>query len=106
MAHLLRKLEMDFEIVADGAQALQRLEEEPFDFIFMDLYMPVMSGLEATKMIMQQYSPTQRPVIIALTGNAEESDKEACFAAGMKGFLTKPISADDVNRIISQWFRY
>lgn len=105
MAHLLRRMEFDFEIVGDGQQALQRLEDEPFDFIFMDLFMPVMGGLEATRQIMEQYSPTQRPVIIALTGNAEESDRIDCMQAGMKDFLIKPISPDDVNRIVKQWFR-
>ncbi|MBI2417080.1 MAG: response regulator [Ignavibacteriales bacterium] len=105
IAHLLRRFDVEFEIVGDGLKALQRLEEEPFDFIFMDLFMPNMGGLEATKEIMRQYSPSQRPVIIALTGNAEESDRTECLQAGMKDFLTKPISPDDVSRIIKQWFR-
>ncbi|MBI5726449.1 MAG: response regulator [Ignavibacteriales bacterium] len=105
IAHLLRRFDVEFEIVGDGLQAMKRLEEEPFDFIFMDLFMPNMGGLEATKEIMRQYSPSQRPVIIALTGNAEESDRTECLQAGMKDFLTKPISPDDVSRIIKQWFR-
>lgn len=105
IAHLLTKLNLPFTIVENGQEVLTKLEEEPYDFVFMDLNMPVMNGFEATAEINRLYSPTQRPVIIALTGNSEEGDREECMAAGMKGFITKPIMADAVREIIDKWFR-
>jgi signal transduction histidine kinase/DNA-binding response OmpR family regulator/HPt (histidine-containing phosphotransfer) domain-containing protein len=86
----------------DGEQAVQKYKDAPFDLILMDCQMPVMDGLEATRQI-RMYEKEQGldPVpIIAMTGNAFESDREKCFKAGMDDFISKPVEPDILARKI------
>jgi CheY-like chemotaxis protein len=79
-------------IAHDGLQALARLESETFDLVLMDLQMPVMGGLDATVAIRQRERATSQHVrIVAMTAHAMSSDRERCLAAGMDGYLSKPI---------------
>jgi CheY-like chemotaxis protein len=79
-------------LAQDGAEALARLEQESFDLVLMDLQMPGMSGLEATAAIRQREQRTGTHVrIVAMTARAMASDREQCLAAGMDGYLSKPI---------------
>jgi signal transduction histidine kinase/DNA-binding response OmpR family regulator len=82
------------DVVADGQQALDNLDKKPYDVVFMDVQMPVMSGLEATEIICQRMPRPQRPTIIAMTANAMKEDEDACRAAGMDDYLSKPIRAE------------
>jgi CheY-like chemotaxis protein len=99
IAHLLRRLGADFLVVDDGLKAVTEVLQTKYDFVFMDVIMPIKNGLDATREIIAALSPAQRPVIIALTANTEESDQAACRAAGMRGFLRKPMQLEDIKRI-------
>jgi two-component system, sensor histidine kinase and response regulator len=97
-------------LAENGRQAVEALHAaggDPFDLILMDVEMPVMSGLEATKQIRQdeRASGTNVP-IIALTARAMAGDREACFAAGMDGYLTKPMRADQLFAAIAAVIHY
>jgi signal transduction histidine kinase/ActR/RegA family two-component response regulator len=75
----------------DGAQAVEIAETQAFDLILMDVRMPVMDGLEATRRIRTGRGPNARAPIVALTANVTIEDQAGCFAAGMTGFVPKPI---------------
>lgn len=82
------------DTVGDGQQALSALEAKPYDLVLMDVQMPVMDGLEAARRIRALADAQLAGVpIVAITANAMKGDDEICFAAGMNGYVTKPISA-------------
>ena len=91
---VLEALGVTAVLAEDGAQALDRVERETFDLVLMDVQMPVMDGLEATRRIRALDADRPQPLIYALTANALDSDREACRGAGMDGFLPKPISVE------------
>jgi CheY-like chemotaxis protein len=89
-------------VAGDGVEALTRLRHESFDAILMDVQMPLMDGLAATRAIRQQERETGKHVpIIALTANVFAADRAACMAAGMDDFLAKPISFADLDRVLA-----
>ena len=88
---LLEKMGNTVVVAGDGAQAVELCRHEPFDLILMDMQMPVMDGLEATRRLRQLAHPNARVPIVALTANALDEDRQRCLEAGMSGFLTKPI---------------
>ncbi len=79
------------DVVQNGLEVLQALDRQKYDVILMDVQMPDMDGLEATRQIRQQWTGPRRPWIIAMTANAMDSDRENCFKAGMDGYLSKPV---------------
>jgi two-component system sensor histidine kinase/response regulator len=79
------------DVVPDGQQALESVMKKAYDVVFMDVQMPVMGGLEATEIICKTYSPEKRPLIVAMTANAMKEDEDACRAAGMDDYISKPI---------------
>ncbi|MEU3561349.1 response regulator [Kitasatospora sp. NPDC006786] len=91
---LLKKLGYVAEIVEDGSQAVDAVRDGDYDVVLMDVQMPVMDGLEASRKINQVIEPGRRPYIIAMTANAMQGDREACLAAGMDDYLAKPIKSD------------
>jgi two-component system sensor histidine kinase/response regulator len=92
-------------VVADGLQVLAALEEEAFDLVLMDVQMPVLDGLEAGAAIRQGEQGTKRHLpILALTAHAMKGDRERCLAAGMDGYLAKPVRADDLRREMVRLF--
>ena len=72
----------------------------------MDMQMPKMNGLEASKIILNQFHEGQPPIILALTANAMEEDRKKCMEVGMKDFLTKPIKIDEVRKSLKKWSDY
>ncbi|MCB1229624.1 MAG: response regulator [Verrucomicrobiae bacterium] len=90
----------DVAFAENGREGVDAVINGGIDLIFMDLQMPVMGGIEATQLIRNDYSLPRQPVIVALTGHALSGVKESCFAAGMDGYLTKPVSVDDVKGAI------
>jgi len=99
---LLEKLGCRADAVADGAEVIKALETIPYDLVLMDVQMPEMDGIEATRVIR---SPESRVLdhgvrIIALTAHAMKGDKERCLEAGMDDYLSKPIRLDELKRVI------
>ena len=88
---ILKKLGYEITIAQNGLEVLDCLQGDRYDVIFMDLLMPKMGGLEATKQIHQQYAPGDRPRIIALSANAMGEHIEEALQAGMNDFVSKPI---------------
>lgn len=87
----------------DGKKAVEAFQKESFDVVLMDVRMPVMDGLEATRQIRKleidalEQTPSKKSVsIIAMTANDLESDRQQCFDAGMDGFITKPLNIKQV----------
>jgi PAS domain S-box-containing protein len=90
----------------NGQEALIQLQHQPFDLVFMDMYMPEMGGLEATQKIRSDEAGNGGHIpIIAMTANAMTSDRDACLAAGMDGYLSKPINRQslqaEMHRVLS-----
>ncbi len=106
ISRLLEKMGHSVEVAADGATALAAIERESFDLILMDMQMPVMDGVEATIRIreLEQKFAAHTP-IVALTANAFDEDRERCLAAGMDGFLAKPVSAKAIEAEIGRVIR-
>ncbi len=101
---LLHRWGYRVQVAANGQLALDALSETGFDVVLMDMSMPVMDGLEATRRqrLREQALPARQPVpIIAMTANAMEADRERCLAAGMTDYLSKPIRATDLQRILA-----
>ncbi len=91
--------------VENGAQAVDALNKNHFDLVFMDMRMPQMNGLEATRLWRQQEPEGQHIPIIALTANATIDDRKACMEIGMDDFITKPISPEQLLDIIRKYYR-
>jgi CheY-like chemotaxis protein len=86
-------------------QAVERFVERHWDVILMDIQMPVMGGIEATRLIRAQESLGHRVPIIAITANAMAADRDACISAGMDDHLCKPYSAAGLSQIIERMTR-
>nr|WP_207422990.1 two-component regulator propeller domain-containing protein [Pedobacter sp. SYSU D00873] len=91
---VLNKLGYQPEIANNGKEAVEMLERKEYDVIFMDMLMPEMDGLEATKFIRQ--NSIYQPEIIAMTANAMPEDREACIKAGMNQYISKPFKVEDL----------
>ncbi|WP_051534705.1 response regulator [Deefgea rivuli] len=104
---MLEKLGCTVVTAENGHYAVLALLEQDFDLVFMDMQMPDMDGLEATRMIRSQSKGIRMPdvPIVALTANAMADDKQRCFDAGMDDFLVKPIQVDALMGALKQWGR-
>ncbi|GMQ47958.1 response regulator [Vibrio sp. 10N] len=102
---LLSKFKVSVEVVENGQQALERLHERSFDIVFMDCQMPVMDGFEATTLIRQPDSQVADPnvIIIAMTANAMQGDRERCLEVGMDDYITKPINSKMLLATLEKW---
>ena len=78
-------------LACNGLEAVQLVLREPYDVVLMDVQMPELDGLDATRRICDLLPAGQRPRIVAMTANAMQGDREMCIAAGMDDYLTKPI---------------
>jgi two-component system, sensor histidine kinase and response regulator len=98
---LLEKAGHSFVIAGNGREALTALERQAFDLVLMDVEMPEMGGFEATALIRERERINGRHVpIIAMTAHALKGDRERCLAAGMDGYIAKPIHAEDLRRVM------
>jgi two-component system, sensor histidine kinase len=101
---LLAKLGIDADLASNGAEAVDRVRVSGYDLILMDLQMPVMDGLEATRRIRGLDLPVQ-PLIVALTASAYETDRERCLQAGMDDFLGKPFRLEELRSKLAAFRR-
>jgi len=90
------------DLVANGFEAIDALKRKHYDIIFMDVQMPEMDGYEATHKIRERWSK-ETPVIIAMTANAMQGDREKCFQAGMDDYISKPLRLEDIERVLRYW---
>ena len=88
---LLDQLGYRADVAANGLEALEALERQPYDVVLMDVQMPELDGLDASRRIRERWPAEARPRIVAMTANAMPEDRQACFAAGMDDYLAKPI---------------
>ena len=97
--HMMQRLGYRADVAANGAEALEAVRRQSYDVVLMDVQMPTMDGLEATRQISTE-QPETRPRIIGLTAHARQSDRDRCLAAGMDDFLTKPLQFDDLKAVL------
>jgi CheY-like chemotaxis protein len=102
---MLRRFGVTTSTAENGAEALQMLQDRRYDLVLMDVQMPVMDGYEATARLRQAetaggLSPTP---VIALTANALSEDRQAALAAGMNDFLTKPLTRNALQQVLTRW---
>ncbi len=100
-AHMLRQLGYTAEFAENGLEAVHLCEQIRFDLVFMDMQMPVMDGIQATKRIHTRISPV--PYIIALTANVLPEHTTECFEAGMNDFMSKPMRLSDMRSMIEKF---
>jgi two-component system sensor histidine kinase/response regulator len=93
---MLQRAGFKVSVAGNGKQAVEAIQRELFDVILMDCQMPVMDGFQATAAIRALPGPEARITILAMTANAMQGDREACLAAGMNGYIAKPIAQDEL----------
>ena len=98
----LKRLGYQPDVVANGLEALTAVHRQMYDVILMDVQMPEMDGHEASRRIVQEFEIGRRPHLIALTANVFKSDQDACLAAGMDGFLGKPVDLAQLREVLMQ----
>src|SRR5207237_9323539 len=98
---LLQRLGYAADVASNGVEAIEALERKPYDVVLMDVQMPELDGLDATRRICERWPAESRPRIIAMTANALPEDREACFAAGMDDYVAKPIRPEALAEALS-----
>jgi PAS domain S-box-containing protein len=99
---LLERMGYRADVAANGLEALAALQRQPYDVVLMDVQMPEMDGLEASRRIKRNWPPGARPRIIAMTANAMQGDREKCLTAGMDDYITKPIRTEALVEALSK----
>jgi CheY-like chemotaxis protein/HPt (histidine-containing phosphotransfer) domain-containing protein len=97
---LLTRMGYRPDVAGNGAEVLEAVRARPYDLVLMDVRMPEMDGITATKRIRAELPPERQPHIVAMTANAMAEDREACRAAGMDDFLSKPIRVAELTRVL------
>ena len=101
----LARLGYQATLAGNGREALQLLDEQRYDLVLMDMQMPEMDGLTATREIRLRYPAARQPRIFALTANAVTGDRELCLEAGMDDYLSKPVKLENIEQLILKHFR-
>lgn len=102
---IMKMFGLEVKAVVNGAEAIKALEEEHFDAVLMDVQMPVLDGYEATKCIRDKTSAVKnrRVPVIAMTAHAGVDDRSKCLNAGMDDYLTKPLMAEELKKVLLKW---
>ena len=107
---LLQQMGYQPDLAANGIEALSATERKPYDMIFMDVQMPEMDGLEATRIIRERQQEKSRypnyhhqMIIVAMTASAMPGDRDKCISAGMDDYLAKPVRPEDIRSVVERW---
>ena len=103
MKHMLDQNKFDLTFVVNGKEAVEECSNKSFDIVLMDVSMPVMDGLEATRIIRSHEQSDKRVPIVAITAHALQSDTDLVLSAGMDDYLSKPVNKDGLNKVIAKW---
>jgi len=98
---VLEKMGHEVTVAENGREALEALRARSYEVVLMDVQMPEMDGLEATRRIREEWPADEQPYIVALTAAVMEEDRKQCQEAGMNAFLSKPIQQDDLTEVLS-----
>ena len=99
--HILNKLGYKPVLVENGAKAVDEARQKQYDIILMDMQMPEMDGVQATRFIRQNLE--SQPIIIALTANTMQGDQEECLNAGMNDYISKPVRLEELTGKLEKW---
>ena len=100
---VLQKLGYRADAANNGLEVLKALEQKVYDILFLDVQMPEMDGLAATREICRRWPPEKRPAIVAMTGNALMGDRERCLEAGMDDYISKPVRIAEIQAALEHW---
>lgn len=100
---MLERLGYTPDLASNGREALEALARQPYDLVLMDVQMPEMDGLTATRRLREVLPPERQPSVVAMTAHALEGDEERCLAAGMDGYLSKPINLDALRTLLTTY---
>jgi CheY-like chemotaxis protein len=99
---MLRKLNVDVALADDGEDAINKVSQNAYDIIFMDVQMPAMDGYQASRHIKKFCPLNLNTPIIAMTANSMPGDRELCLSQGMDGYIAKPIQKESLRKVILQ----
>jgi CheY-like chemotaxis protein len=97
---MLQRLGYRADVAANGREAVSAITRQRYDLVLMDVQMPEMDGLQATRIICSRFVAAARPRIVAMTANASTHDRELCLEAGMDDFVAKPVRAADLRKVL------
>ncbi|MDW3648708.1 MAG: ATP-binding protein [Bacteroidia bacterium] len=100
---IIQKLGLKAQLANNGKEAIECLRKRSFKIVLMDVQMPVMDGLEATRFIRSNFSSEHQPMILAMTANAMKGDKEMCLEAGMNDYISKPFKMAEIKDLLSKF---
>lgn len=103
LRRVLQQLGYTAEMVENGLEVVEAVNRKHYDLVFMDVHMPEMDGMEATRLIVNSKMGERRPIIVAVTADALQGDKEKCIQAGMDDYITKPIRIADIQGVLDRW---
>ncbi len=100
---ILERMGFRADVAANGYEVIDAVRNIHYDIVLMDILMPDMDGFEATQFIINEFPENNRPVIIAMTANAMQGDKEKCLEEGMNDYVGKPIRVDELQKVLERW---
>jgi len=104
IVRILKILGEEVDVTNNGLEAFNAVRQKKYDIVLMDIQMPEMDGYEATRCIRNDIPSTSQPVIIAMTANALQGDREKCIEIGMNDYMKKPILIDEVRDMLQKWY--
>jgi PAS domain S-box-containing protein len=103
LLRVLQQLGYEADLAENGLQVVAAVDKKRYDVLFMDVHMPDVDGLEASRTIVNKYEQHDRPVIVAVTADALQGDRDKCIQAGMDDYITKPIRIADIQDVLERW---